>query len=242
MKIIECEQLSPEWWDARRGIPTASNFSRILTPTGKFSTSSDDYIAELIAEMVCLTPNYFTTQGKPVTAAMQHGTDTEPEARKWYEMDQGVETRRVGFITTDDGRWGCSPDALVDPDGGLEIKCVHLKTQVSYLLKGELPAEYRGQVHGSLLVTGRKWWDFLSYSPGLDPFLIRVYPDAYTVKLANALELFHDSLQKTIRRLKGPAKPAAPAPMPTAEEIEEARAATEDYFRDTPAMPSPGGE
>ncbi len=203
MKEIECDQLSPEWWEARKGVPTASCFSRIITAGGKLSAQADDYIAELIGERVCLTPNYFTTQGKPVTRDMQHGTDTEPEARRFYEMERGVDVRRVGFIMTDDCRFGCSPDGLVDPDGALELKCVMLKTQVKYLLEGTLPSEYRAQVHGQLIVTGRKWVDFLSYAPGLEPFIIRVEPDAFTRELKVGLEMFWDRYVATWKRIEG---------------------------------------
>lgn len=203
MKEIVCEQLSPEWWEARKGVPTASNFGRILTPTGKLSASADEYIAELIAERVCLTPSYFTTQGKPVTQEMQHGTDTEPEARRFYEMERGVDVRRVGFIMTDDGRFGSSPDGMVDPDGCLELKCVMLKTQVKYLIDGKLPADYRGQVHGHLIVTGRKWCDFLSYAPGLDPLIIRTEPDSFTRELKIAMEVFWEKYMFTWKRITG---------------------------------------
>jgi hypothetical protein len=70
------------------------------------------------------------------------------------------------------------------------MKCPELKTHAQYLAENRLPPEYRAQVHGCLIVTGRKWWDFLSYAPGLKPLLLRVEPDHYTQRLREALEEF----------------------------------------------------
>lgn len=192
MKTFMCVQNSPEWWELRRGVPTASNFDRIITPkTGALSKSADALICELIAD----SRRGCMPEEGPISRPMQNGIDTEPEARRWYEMEKGIDVRRVGFCLTDDDRFGCSPDALVGEDGGLELKCPELKTQAAYLLAGELPAEYRPQVHGCLIVTGRAWWDFLSYAPGLPPLLIRVTPDAYTDALRKALDDFWAKLE-----------------------------------------------
>lgn len=199
MKIVECVQYSPSWWEARRGIPTASQFDRIITPGGKPSKGMDRYIAELVGERVDLRPNWFTE--RPMNPAMRHGLDTEPEARRFYEYERGLDAQLVGFCQTDDGRFGCSPDALVGDDGGLELKCVQLPTQVEYLLAGTLPDEYRPQVHGQLIVTGRKWFDFMSYAPPLPPLLVRVVPDDYTRQLRIALEVFHEKYAETLKRL-----------------------------------------
>lgn len=204
---INCIQGTPEWWEAKRGIPSASNFSRIFTQkTMKVSAQAEDYAAELIADCASLAPPYFTTQGRPVNAAMQNGQEVEPEARRFYEMERGVDVRQVGFCVTDDGSIGCSPDGLIDPDGGLELKCPLLKTQAGYLLRGELPSEYRAQVHGSLIVTGRKWWDFLCYAPGLDPLLLRVVPDEYTEALRKALADFLVMYAEARRKIGLPEK------------------------------------
>ena len=191
MRIIECEQGSVSWWMARAGTPSASNFDRIITPkTGKLSAQAMPYICELIAERVMGGPpegvEAYTSR------AMQYGVDTEPEARAYYELESGVKVQQVGFIFDDSGRFGCSPDGLVGDDGGLELKCPMAKTHVAYLLAGELPTEYRCQVHSSLLVTGRKWWDFMSYCIGFSPFIIRVVPDAFTAAMATALAEFLD--------------------------------------------------
>ncbi len=202
MKIHDVPQLSPEWFELRRGRPTASQFGRILTPkTAKLATAADGYIAELIAEIFHLGP--ISGLDATPSRAMIHGTDCEPEARRFYEMDRSVDVKQVGFCTTDDGRFGCSPDGLVGDDGILELKCPTGKTQVEYLLDGELPAEYRGQVHGALIVTGRAWVDFLSYCSGLPPLLIRQNPNNFTVALRTALEMFWERFQAALAKIRG---------------------------------------
>lgn len=189
MKTFYCEQGSESWWNLHRGVPTASSFNRIITPKkAKVSAGADDLICELIAQRATIG-SIAPPQGY-ASHAMQNGIDTEAEARRWYEMDRGIDVQQVGFCLSDDERFGCSPDALVGEEGGLELKCPMLKTHVAYLRDGVLPAEYKPQVHGCLIVTGRPWWDFLSYAPGLDPLLVRVTPDDYTAKLRECLEAF----------------------------------------------------
>lgn len=204
MRIIECEQGSDLWWEAKRGVPSASNFDRILTAkTMKPSAQQEDYIAELIGDLVCQTPNYFTTQGRPVnTHAMQNGAALEPQARRYYEMEREVEVRQVGFCVSDCGRYGFSPDGLVGDDGGLELKAPMAKTQARYLMNGGLPDEYKLQCHGPLAIEPKlKFWDFLSYAPGLPPLLVRVEPDGFTTALRAALDAFHVKYLDALKRV-----------------------------------------
>ena len=204
MKVFtaeECPQGSDTWFDLRKGVLTASRMGRILTPkTGKLSAQADGLINELIGEKLSLIPpegveNY-------TNRSMRWGNICEAEARSWYAMERNLEVQQVGFLQTDDGRFGASPDGLVGEDGGLELKCPQSSTQVGYLLAGELPGDYRAQVHGSLIVSGRAWWDFLSYSPGLAPLLVRVVPDEYTRQLRVALEMFWEKYQEALARVK----------------------------------------
>jgi len=194
---IPCLQGSDEWWEARRGLPTASDFSKIMSPSKrKASASQEPYIAQLIQDIKCLNPKYFTNQGGPVNAATEYGRATEAKARRFFEHEMGerisreVAVRQVGFCKTDDGRFGCSPDGLIDPEEGLELKCPLRKTHLVYLMKGELPLEYLCQVHGCLIVTGRKRWHFMSYCEGEEPLLLTVEPDDFTMALRTHLELF----------------------------------------------------
>jgi hypothetical protein len=172
-------------------MPTASSFGMVMTPTKQQKSGSQErYIAQLLADITCLSPKYFTNQGGPVNAATEYGRITEAKARRFYESERGVTVRQVGFCKTDDGRFGCSPDGLIDPDGCLELKCPERQTHMYYLLKGVLPNDYRCQVHGQLIVTGRKWVDFLSYCEQEKPLLIRVIPDSFTMALRTHLEMF----------------------------------------------------
>ena len=191
MKVIDCHQYSPEWWAARRGVPTASEFGNILTPkTGKLAAAAESYICRLIGDTLDLEYPRLSEGNE----AMRRGTGAEPESRRWYEMEVGVPVQQVGFCLSDDGRFGCSPDGLVGSDGLLELKNPLPHTHVKYLLDGGLPDEYRAQVHGQLIVTGRQWCDFVSYAPGLPSLVLRVTPDEYTEKLAEALEQFYAML------------------------------------------------
>ena len=124
----------------------------------------------------------------------ERGEALEPEARELYAFERDVTLQQVGFILNDAGTAGCSPDALVfgDPegDGGLECKCPDGPTHVKWMRAGTLPDEHKAQVHGSLILTGLPWWDFLSYCPGYDRILIRVRPDDFTAKLRACLDRF----------------------------------------------------
>lgn len=199
MKVIECEQGTPEWWAAKCGLPSASNFNRIFKAASRgFSSAAHAYIDELVEERRQQLPKYFTSQGRPVTPAMQaalakmdRGLDLEPVARKWYEAQIGRRIYEVGFCTTDDGRFGCSPDALVGVEGGVEIKIYEDGLHAKWCQAGLLPNQFAAQVHGSLLVTGRAWWDLVLYSETQESKVIRTWPDETTRELRVRLEQFH---------------------------------------------------
>ena len=230
MKIIECEQGTAKWWEAHRGIPTASSFDRIMTPKRlQLSSQCDEYIAELIAQK--LLPTLSMIPEGYVSRAMQQGILLEPDARRWYEFEREVEVKQVGFCLTDDERFGASPDALVGDDGALELKCPLPHTHVKYLLDGVLPAEYRCQVHGELLVTGRDWVDFVSYCPGLPPFIIRVLPNGFTSSLASTLTTFLERFDKALEKVsRGNMRPAAPPMLPDAPDVETAQREVDAFF------------
>lgn len=200
MKCYDFEQYSMQWWAIRRGVPTASMFGKIITPAkGELSKQADDYIHQLIADQY--DPEYGEVEDY-VSAAMRNGTQMEPEARRFYEFERDCTVDEVGFCIDDDGRFGCSPDGLVGGDGGLELKSPLAKTHIAYLIADELPDAYKPQVHGSLVVTGREWWDFMSYVPGFPPLLIRVEPDEYTEKVRKALDDFWPRYQEALEKVR----------------------------------------
>jgi hypothetical protein len=122
--------------------------------------------------------------------ASARGVELEPDARDIYCLQMDVVAREVGFILNDAGTLGISPDSLIDPDGGLEIKCPDGPTHLRWLRDGVLPDEHKAQVHGALIVTGRAWWDFMSYCPPYRELIVRVTPDDYTAKLSACLDRF----------------------------------------------------
>lgn len=200
MRVVKCEQYTEEWWDVRRGVPTASEFGNIITPAkAEFSKGSTGYAHQLIADT--FDGNYGVVS-EFASAAMRNGTVMEPEARRFYEFERSCDVEQVGFCLTDDGRFGCSPDALVGEDGLLELKSPNPKTHVGYLLDGGLPADYKPQCHGQLIVTGRAWVDFMSYVPGFPKLLVRVEPDEYTEKLRAALNQFWELYQGMLAKIR----------------------------------------
>jgi len=205
VKTLFMDQGSDEWFEARKGIPTCSEFDRILTGGGKLSKQADEYAHELIGQKYSLIPpegvESFTNR------SVRWGQATEDQARRRYEMEIKRAVTRVGFCTSDDGRFGGSPDGLVDDIGGLELKCPQPKAHVGYCLARDehdnpvLPLKYKPQVHGHLWISKRAWWDFFSFCPGLPPFLIRVCPDEYTEALGKALEEFDGRLKELERKI-----------------------------------------
>jgi len=186
MKFHDVQQGSDDWAELRKGMPTASDFDKIMTPVGmKLSKSADKLIARLIGErMSPYMPERVETFS---SRAMDWGRQTEEEARRFYEMERNCKVTNGGFCTTDDGRFGASPDGLVGEDGMIELKCPEPGTHVGYLLEGGVPSDYLCQVHGQLIVTGRKWVDFMSYAQGMPPLLVRVEPGLYTEQLRKLL-------------------------------------------------------
>jgi hypothetical protein len=200
VQIVECLQRTPEWWLARKGVPTASAFDRIVTPK-KFerSTSRTGYACQLVAERF---DKFYSQSPEYQSVAMAEGIRLEPEARAYYEFHRNVDVQEIGFAMTDDGRFGCSPDAMVGTEGALELKAPQPATHVRYLHAGGLPDEYRPQCEGHLIVTGRPWVDFLSYCPGLPPLLVRLEPNEKTEILRKELEEFWGLYQEILARVE----------------------------------------
>lgn len=199
MKILDHQQGTLEWLEARRGVPTSSEFSSICSAVkGEYSTGADGHINRLIGE---LYDPRFNEVEPYMSASMKNGQLLEPQARSYYEWKRSADVQQVGLCLDDKGRFGCSPDGLVGEEGGLECKCPAAKTHVGYLRAGTLPDAYKQQVHGSLIVTGRDWWDFLSYCEGLPPLLIRVTPNEYTKKLRRCLNRFWGHYQRELNKI-----------------------------------------
>jgi len=178
-------QGTPEWLEVRRGVITASTFGQIITPkTGKVSASAERVARKVVAEMLT-----GTVDQSPITKAMEWGIIHEPSARDWYELIHDCTVEQVGFCFLDERLLvGCSPDGLVGDDGGIEIKCVNAADHLGFLLDGEVPAEHLPQIQGCMWITGRQWWDYVSYHPDLPAKTERVYrSETYIDALAVAV-------------------------------------------------------
>lgn len=174
MKIINCKQGSGEWLHARLGLPTASEFDELITGEWKARTGKgvETYFYRKLAERVLGFPLMDASAW-----AMEQGAILEGEAIPFFEGVYDTPIHRVGFITSDDGKVGCSPDGLIGKDSGIEIKCPQPQTHLRYLLEGIVPKEYEAQVHGSMFVTGRPEWKFMSYSRQFPPLILTVKRD-----------------------------------------------------------------
>lgn len=155
-------QGSPEWFQQRLGKVTASRVADVVAKTKSgYSAGRANYMAQLIAERLTGTPAESYTN-----AAMQHGTETEPEARAAYEFYQGVTVAEVAFVPHPKiDQAGCSPDGLVDGGGLVEIKCPQTATHLETLLGQAVPSKYETQMQFQMACTGRDWCDFVSYDP-----------------------------------------------------------------------------
>ncbi len=190
MKIYrDIVQGSEPWLAIRKGRPTASRFDEIVTATGTLSKQSTAYMRELIAE--CFCPDFASWGGNAMT---ERGTELEPLARESFATHTGLTPEQVGFVISEDGICGCSPDSFLmrngEPFAGLEIKCPSPKAHVGYVLDGILPACYMAQVHGSMVVTGLSQWHFFSHFPGMKPLHVLVMRDTYTARVEEAVSEF----------------------------------------------------
>lgn len=156
------QQGTPEWHQLRLGKVTASRVADILakTKTGP-SASRGNYLIELALQRVTKTIEESYTN-----AAMEWGTQTEPQARVAYEVKTGNFVDQVAFVDHPTiAGFGCSPDGLVGSDGLIEIKCPNSATHWSYIKANEPPQKYFIQMQAQMAVTGAKWCDFVSFDP-----------------------------------------------------------------------------
>jgi len=200
VRLIDCQQGTPEWHAARAGIPTASEFSTVLVSKGRGkdgeSVTRRRYIHKLAGERITGEPaDSYTNQ------FMDRGHVMEPQAREDYAFIKDVDPQLVGFVTTDDGMAGCSPDSLIGEDGALEIKTAAPHILLDHMFKGEFPPEHKAQTQGVLWVCEREWIDLLIYWPKMKPFIVRSRRDeAYIADLAKAVAAFNDEVAAVVDR------------------------------------------
>ena len=192
MKFYDVDQNSDEWLALRLGKFTASTFGDLFM--AKSTAGYKKAIRKIVYERLTgESPESFKNDW------MDRGHELEPLAREAYELMNFSKVQNGGFFEYND--WiGASPDGLVDDDGQIEIKSPAYNTLIDYILSGKLPNEYLYQVQGQLLVTGRKWCDFIAYHPKLPLVVVRVEPDKEIIKsikaeLKTAIETAKDMIE-----------------------------------------------
>lgn len=199
MKIHTMEQGSEAWLQARIGLPTASEFDKIVSNTGKLSTQSRKYAIRLVGEIILQRPlgadlsnNY----------DVQRGNELEPVAADLYAFETGRVLQKVGFVTLDSGIAGASPDRMVGDDGLLEIKCPKVETHIEYEFDG-FGHKYNTQTQGQMMVCEREWTDKYSYCEEMPSYVERVFRDEPFIKnLEQALKDFHDMKLELLERAR----------------------------------------
>jgi putative phage-type endonuclease len=193
MQIVNVEQGSPEWFEARKLKMTASH----ATAIGNAGKGLETYIYELCAD-------YFSN-GEVESfknKQMERGNEFEEEARSIYGFETGLEAEKVGFVIHND-YVGCSPDGFVGDDGLIEIKCKsdakHLKQIV--LGEKEIESTYIWQIQMQMLTTGRNWCDFVSYNPNFEKpiYIHRVHADEKKhEKLLNGFKVGEEMIKNVL--------------------------------------------
>lgn len=191
-------QRSDEWFQERLGLPSASHFGEIVTTQGKPSKQRDKYMYELAGER--LTGRRME---RFVTQKMRGAVEREPQARAFFELYTGHTIRETGICYINDAkRFGASPDGLIDPDGGLELKDAEPHVQLERLHKGWSKADHFQQVQGCLWICERNWWNLMSYCDGLEPVIIPFERDEKFISiLAVEVEQFCNELEQLVARL-----------------------------------------
>lgn len=198
LQIFNCEQGTPEWYAARAGIPTASEFDTVMAKGkgGGESKTRRTYMLKLIGERITGAPMHSYSNDH-----MERGKEMEAQARDLYAMVAEVEPVQIGFMRRGDA--GASPDSLVGDPGLLEIKTKLAHLQLDVLLTNELPSEHKAQCQGQLWIAAREWVDFVSYWPGLPLFVKRVYRDEpYIARLKVEVDAFNSEMLEVIEQVK----------------------------------------
>ena len=207
--MSEIIQGSPEWFAQRLGRVTASRVSDIIakTKTG-VSASRANYLAQLVAERL-------TGQAAETfkSGAMQHGTETEPQARMAYEAETGLMVTEVAMIQHGTIEMaGASPDGLVGEDGLVEIKCPNTSTHIATLMADKAPSGYIPQMQWQMACTGRAWCDFVSFDSRMPDdmqlFIKRVPRDnaliaEYEAEVVKFLAEVQETVDKLIQIRRG---------------------------------------
>jgi hypothetical protein len=202
--VINCEQGTAEWFEARMGIPTASMFATVMAKgrDGGDSKTRRDYMLKLADEILYGEPYESYSNDH-----MARGKVMEPEARDLYAFMADAEPELVGFIRNGDA--GCSPDSLIGKNGLLEIKSKLPPLLLDCALADKFPAEHVAQCQGALWIAEREWIDLAVYWPKRDLFVKRAYRDeAYIKRIETAVAVFNEELALTVDQIRSRREPS----------------------------------
>ena len=197
------DQRTEAWFAARCGRVTASRIADVMARTKSgYSASRANYLAQLVCERLTgeVAPSFSN-------AAMEWGTEKEPEARAAYSAKTGEIVEETGFHKHPTLEAGASPDALVGADGLVEIKSPNSSTMIEYLRTRQIPHKYLLQMQFQMLCTDRGWCDFVAYDPRLGErlqlLIIRVERDpALIAEIEAEVTQFLKELDQTVNELK----------------------------------------
>jgi hypothetical protein len=219
MTLIELPDLiqgSEEWLDQRRGMVTASVVGQLITAS-TIKPAKNDYSRALTAQLVAERITGWTDP-QYVTDDMLRGHEDEPRARDLYS-EHFAPVRESGFMVRTEDNWklGYSPDGLVGDDGLIEVKSRRPKKHLTTILSGEVPALNMAQLQAGLLVSGRKWIDYISYCGGMPLWVKRVLPDErWFDAITDAVITFEQNAAEMVTAYE-----TATAGMPTTERVIE---------------------
>lgn len=197
------EQRTDDWFAARLGKVTASRVADVIakTKTG-YGAGRANYMADLVVERLTgQKASSFTN------AAMEWGTEQEPNAKAAYAAKTGILVEDVGFIDHPTvAMSGASPDGLAE-DGLVEIKCPNTATHLEYIFDGKPPQKYITQMQWQMACAGKPWCDFVSYDPRLPERLqllvVRVpRDDDYIKMLEQEVTIFLQELDDKLNKLE----------------------------------------
>lgn len=173
MKLHKCKQGSKKWFKLKLGKLSASNAQAISADGAGLVTLVYKTVAEILSGI---------REDTYINPDMERGNEQEDTARSAYEMETGNKVTQVGFCELDE-YVGASPDGLVGKDGLFEVKCPRASNYVKLLHTKKIDTAYVWQMQMQMLVTGRKWVDYVVFHENFkDLIIIRVERDEKAIE------------------------------------------------------------